>query len=224
MPTVPGDTKPSFGWPIAGPVTQEYGHNGHPGIDISAPNGTPIAASAAGRCQSAAMNNGGYGNLVILDHGAGWSTYYAHQQKFHIATGQTVSAGGIIGEVDSTGNSTGPHLHFEIRKDGATTNPRASIAGNPSAGNTATGGQVTWTPEGGIVRQSDTAGAETSSNPLDALAGLAGFAGKLADGKTWMRVLMVVGGIGLGVGGVIILTRDTWEPAAKVAAEVAVMA
>jgi len=119
---------PSVGgliWPIAGRVSQEFGGaNGHPGMDIFAPCGTPTYAAKAGTVIIAGMNNGGYGNLVVIDHGGGFSTAYAHHQSLTVSVGQSVSQGQQVGFEGTTGNSTGCHLHFETRVNGSVVNPR----------------------------------------------------------------------------------------------------
>ncbi len=98
-----------------GHKTQGLHGPGHRGIDIGAPKGTPIYASASGTVFFARMGwNGGYGNLVIIDHPNGTRTLYAHQTKIATHTGDEVKQGEIIGYVGSTGHSTGPHLHFEV--------------------------------------------------------------------------------------------------------------
>ncbi len=122
----------SFGlsWPIAGIVTQEFGHTGHPGIDIAAAYGTPIHAAGNGVVVVAGWE-GGYGNYTCISHGGGISTCYGHQSAIYVSVGQVVTRGQIIGAEGSTGYSTGPHVHFEVRVDGAVRNPRLFIAGNP---------------------------------------------------------------------------------------------
>jgi murein DD-endopeptidase MepM/ murein hydrolase activator NlpD len=130
-------TKPSasgFIWPISGVVTSEYGPRWggfHPGIDIAGPNGGAIVAARSGTVIYAQFNDGGYGNLVVIDNGGGFATAYAHQSKLAVSTGQSVSQGQVIGYEGSTGFSTGPHLHFEIRVDGTAQNPRNFLAGEP---------------------------------------------------------------------------------------------
>ncbi|MEZ5144290.1 MAG: peptidoglycan DD-metalloendopeptidase family protein [Acidimicrobiales bacterium] len=114
-------------FPTSGTVTSEYGMRWgrlHAGLDISAPIGTPIVAAAGGTVIFAGWNGGGYGNLVVIDHGGGLSTAYAHQSRVAASVGQRVSAGQVIGYVGSTGSSTGPHLHFETRENGNAVNPR----------------------------------------------------------------------------------------------------
>lgn len=115
-------------WPVNGPMTSPFGPrclNGvcgfHPGIDIGVGYGTPIKAAAAGTVIYASVL-GGYGNLIVIDHGGGLSTAYAHQSSFAV-TGGSVSQGQVIGYVGSTGYSTGPHLHFEVRVNGKPVNP-----------------------------------------------------------------------------------------------------
>jgi len=112
-------------WPVSGSVTSGYGTRWgrmHEGIDIAAPSGTPIAAAAAGTVIYAGWM-GGYGNLVVLDHGNGLATAYGHQSSIAVANGQTVAQGQVVGYVGSTGHSTGPHLHFEVRVNGAPVDP-----------------------------------------------------------------------------------------------------
>ena len=124
----------AYVWPCPSSrlITSEYGYRIHPiqgtkkmhtGIDIGAKSGTDIVASAGGTVIMA-QYYGGYGNCVIVDHGGGVSTLYAHMSKIGVSNGQKVSAGQSIGKVGSTGNSTGPHLHFEVRINGNTQNPR----------------------------------------------------------------------------------------------------
>lgn len=129
--------KPSasgFIWPISGPVTSEYGPRWggfHPGIDIAGANGGAIVAARSGTVIYAQFNDGGYGNLVVIDNGGGYATAYAHQSRLTARVGQSVSQGQVIGYEGSTGFSTGPHLHFEIRVDGTAQNPRKFLAGEP---------------------------------------------------------------------------------------------
>lgn len=122
----------SFGleWPIAGIVTQEFGHDGHPGIDIAAAYGSPIHAAGTGVVIYASWEEG-YGNYTCISHGGSISTCYGHQSAIYVTVGQTVSRGQIIGAEGSTGYSTGPHVHFEVRVNGAVRNPRLFIPGNP---------------------------------------------------------------------------------------------
>lgn len=106
------------------PITGEY--KMHSGVDFSAPNGTinkePIYAAQAGEVIFAGTR-GGYGNYIIVDHGKGITTCYAHCSSIGVTTGQQVKQGQVIGKVGDTGSSTAPHLHFEVRIDGATTQP-----------------------------------------------------------------------------------------------------
>jgi murein DD-endopeptidase MepM/ murein hydrolase activator NlpD len=109
---------------VNGVVTSGFGWRWgrmHEGIDIAAPSGTPIRAVAAGTVIYAGWM-GGYGNIVIVDHGNGLATAYAHQSAIYIGGGG-VSQGTVIGAVGSTGNSTGPHLHFEVRVNGSPVDP-----------------------------------------------------------------------------------------------------
>lgn len=120
-------------WPLHGTVTSEYGPRWggfHPGIDIADPTGTPIHAAKGGQVIYAGWE-GGYGNFVLIDHGGGIVTGYAHQSQIAVSQGDSVSQGQVIGYVGSTGDSTGPHLHFEVRVNGSPQNPRDYVAGNP---------------------------------------------------------------------------------------------
>lgn len=111
-------------WPVNGELTSTFGPRWgrmHEGIDIAAPGGTPIRAAKAGTIAFAAYN-GGYGNYTCLEHGGGLSTCYAHQQGFARTSG-SVGQGTVIGYVGTTGSSTGNHLHFEVRVNGAAVDP-----------------------------------------------------------------------------------------------------
>ena len=132
--TTPKASASGFIWPISGVVTSEFGPRWggfHPGIDIAGPNGGAIAAAMSGSVIYAQWNDGGYGNMTIIDHGGGYATAYAHQSKLGVSVGQHVTQGQVIGYEGSTGFSTGPHLHFEIRVDGSAQNPRNFLSGQP---------------------------------------------------------------------------------------------
>jgi murein DD-endopeptidase MepM/ murein hydrolase activator NlpD len=113
----------SFSWPVSGSISQRY-WSGHPAIDIGSWNGSPIKASDSGYVVAAGGGwNGGYGNYVLIDHGNGFTTLYAHLSGIFVRTGENVSRGEQIGSAGNTGNSTGPHLHFEVRYQGVSQNP-----------------------------------------------------------------------------------------------------
>jgi murein DD-endopeptidase MepM/ murein hydrolase activator NlpD len=95
----------------------------HPGIDLAAPYGTPVYATADGTVLRAGWNSGGYGNLVEIDHGRGIVTRYGHMSKIIVGEGQHVTRGQQVGYVGSTGRSTGNHLHYEVRIDNSPVNP-----------------------------------------------------------------------------------------------------
>jgi murein DD-endopeptidase MepM/ murein hydrolase activator NlpD len=114
-----------FIWPVSGPVTSPFGMRWgrmHTGIDIGVPYGTPIRAAASGQVIYAGWMDG-YGNLVFIDHGRGISTGYAHQSSIAVSNGDTVTQGQVIGYVGCTGHCFGPHLHFEVRVNGAPVDP-----------------------------------------------------------------------------------------------------
>ncbi|MFZ4515437.1 MAG: peptidoglycan DD-metalloendopeptidase family protein [Acidimicrobiia bacterium] len=117
--------------PVSAPITSSFGPRKHPifgtvrnhdGIDFGAGMGTPIKAAAGGTVVRAGVLNG-YGNVIVLDHGGGISTLYAHQSRFAVSSGERVAVGQVIGYVGSTGFSTGPHLHFEVRLNGRPVDP-----------------------------------------------------------------------------------------------------
>ncbi len=131
-PSAGNPSSHGFQWPLSAPITSGYGYRVHPihgtrrlhkGIDLAAGSGSAIAASKGGTVISAGWL-GGYGNAVVISHGNGLTTLYAHQSKIAVTVGQGVGRGEVIGYVGSTGQSTGPHLHFEIRSNGAPVNPR----------------------------------------------------------------------------------------------------
>jgi murein DD-endopeptidase MepM/ murein hydrolase activator NlpD len=117
-------------WPVDGPVVSGFGSRFggsefHEGIDIAVPSGTPIRAAASGTVifTEPEASSGGYGNFTCIDHGGGLSTCYAHQESFAVSAGQQVSQGQVIGYSDCTGHCFGPHVHFEVRINGAPTDP-----------------------------------------------------------------------------------------------------
>jgi murein DD-endopeptidase MepM/ murein hydrolase activator NlpD len=112
----------AFIWPTRGYISQGYWW-GHRGIDIASGIGVPIQAADGGYVTYAGWSPVGYGYMVQIDHGNGFSTLYAHMSQWYVDPGQAVARGQIIGAMGSTGNSTGPHLHFEVRYGGAPGNP-----------------------------------------------------------------------------------------------------
>lgn len=112
--------------PVMGTITSRFGRRSsgyHTGLDIATSTGTPIKAVANGIVTYAGWK-GSYGNLVIISHGNGVETYYAHCSAIYVSVGQTITTGETISAVGSTGNSTGPHLHLEVRVDGNMKNPQ----------------------------------------------------------------------------------------------------
>jgi murein DD-endopeptidase MepM/ murein hydrolase activator NlpD len=112
-------------WPVSGPITSGFGMRWgrmHEGIDIAGSSGTPIAAAAAGTVIVAGWS-GGYGNLVVVDHGGGISTAYAHNSSIAVSVGETVGQGTVLAGMGTTGHSTGVHCHFEVRVNGVAVNP-----------------------------------------------------------------------------------------------------
>ncbi len=113
--------------PVTSPtITSRFGARWgttHCGLDLAAPMGTPIYAAADGTVEKVVNSNSGYGNLVVISHGNGIQTYYAHCSKLLVSVGDKVEAGDLIAKVGSTGDSTGPHCHFEIRINGRPVDP-----------------------------------------------------------------------------------------------------
>lgn len=111
-------------WPAYGPITSYYGSRsgGHTGLDIGAGSGTAIKAADSGTVTQACYQ-GGYGKMIVINHGNGIVTRYAHCSAINVSVGENVSKGTVIGKVGSTGNSTGPHLHFEVLVNGSFKNP-----------------------------------------------------------------------------------------------------
>lgn len=126
--------------PVEGRITSHFGvrhdplgrgQRWHKGLDIAAPAGTPVKALAAGKVVFSGRA-GGYGNLVVIDHGNGLTTRYGHNRTLLVSVGDSISTGQEIAQVGSTGRSTGPHLHFEVVRDGHAVDPLAEIAKFPS--------------------------------------------------------------------------------------------
>lgn len=212
--SVPTDNRPRFVRPVDGPLTGTYaevrGGRIHGALDIGVPTGTPVRCSAPGKVTSAGFNNGGYGNLVTVDHGGGWETYYAHNSELKVQTGQQVTTGQVLALAGSTGNSTGPHVHWEIRRNGEKVDPAQYEGGNfsglpippiilPPIG----------LPGEGPIGDLPGVVVEGATNAMDALETLRTVMEKLADGKLWFRILGVAIGVQALVVGVLIIKRDT---------------
>lgn len=111
----------------------EGDHRHHSGLDIAAPKGTPVVSAGPGTVVRAEMA-GNYGNLVVVDHGDGLETRYAHLDAIDVQPGDQVAPGAALGSVGETGRATGPHLHFEVRRDGHAENPLRVVSGLNAAG------------------------------------------------------------------------------------------
>lgn len=120
------DGRPVFRWPVEGTLTRGFVNTSdakHLGLDIAAPNGTPIRAAADGVVVYSGDEIPGYGRMVILDHGSGWATCYAHNSANLVRANDRVRAGDLIARVGETGRATGPHLHFEVRRNQIAVDP-----------------------------------------------------------------------------------------------------
>lgn len=131
-PATPSSTIPA-GWPVAYgtvTVTAEFGvsrgASRHEGIDVAAPAGTPVRATAPGRVVFAGKD-GRYGRTVVIDHGGGYRTRYAHLKTIETKKGKRVKRGDLIGKVGKSGNASGAHLHYEVLKNGVPVNPRGYL-------------------------------------------------------------------------------------------------
>jgi murein DD-endopeptidase MepM/ murein hydrolase activator NlpD len=121
----------SLAAPCAIAPTDRFGPRGgrfHTGLDYPAPAGAPVLAAAAGRVTHAGPLAGGWGTLVVIDHGQGVRTWYAHLSAAHVRVGQSVLPGALVGLVGSSGRASGPHLHFEVRLRGAAVDPLTALA------------------------------------------------------------------------------------------------
>ncbi len=175
--------------PVAGIMTSKFGPRMHPilktvrlhtGVDWAAPTGTPVYAAADGQV-SFAGDGKGYGNLLIISHSDGLETRYAHLNKFAagIKAGTAVRVGGLIGYVGTTGRSTGPHLHFEVRKDGKPVDPIPYMSG----GNTTVASSSVEQLVNQIIRV-ESAGNATAQNTRSTATGL----GQFIE-STWLRMM-----------------------------------
>jgi murein DD-endopeptidase MepM/ murein hydrolase activator NlpD len=130
LPVIP------LGWPLLAPVGDGFGPRGdrfHAGIDLPAPTGTPVLAAGAGRVTWAGLRAGGWGELVTIAHVDGVRTMYAHLSSIDVRVGEWIAGGTVIGRVGSTGDATGPHLHFEVRDGGAAIDPLRALVRLPAA-------------------------------------------------------------------------------------------
>lgn len=127
-------------WPTRGRVTSGFGRRRdpfggekgfvHQGLDIANSVGTPVVATADGVVQIASWQ-GGYGRLVVIDHGRGFKTYYAHNSELLVKRGDRVQRGHVISKMGTSGHSTGYHLHYEVWQNGRVTDPMKFVKGNP---------------------------------------------------------------------------------------------
>lgn len=122
----------SFLWPVSGTITSRFGPRGrgfHHGLDIAAKSGTPVKAIEAGKVVFSGYKNWVYGNAVIIDHGGGIKSMYAHNRKNLVEEGDWIKVGQTIAEVGSTGRSTGPHVHLEVHVEDVPVNPITYLRG-----------------------------------------------------------------------------------------------
>jgi murein DD-endopeptidase MepM/ murein hydrolase activator NlpD len=132
----PPGAQPSM-WPVQGLITGPFGRRSdpfsdegafHKGVDISVPSGSAVHVTADGMVVQAEMVTGGYGRLVVVDHGGGIQTYYAHLSRIYVHAGQEVRRGDLLGAAGATGRVTAPHLHYEVRVGGTPMNPRRYLS------------------------------------------------------------------------------------------------
>ena len=125
------EEKLEFEWPVLGHLSSGYGaergDRGHDGIDLRADEGTPIHAAEAGRVVFAGDDLGDYGKVIVIKHMGRWATVYAHNRKNLAGEGDFVEKGDVIAEVGETGNASGPHLHFEVRRNNSPRDPESCL-------------------------------------------------------------------------------------------------
>lgn len=126
-PAPPAAGSGQLAWPVAGTITQHFNERTHHGLDIDAPEGTPVRAAADGTVVNLHPGQSGYGWFLVIDHGNGLKTLYAHLGGFNVKAGDTVRRGQQIGVVGMTGLTTGPHLHFEVTVNGRLVNPLSRL-------------------------------------------------------------------------------------------------
>ena len=117
-------------WPLTAPLGDPFGPRGnrfHAGIDLPAPTGTPVAAAGSGRVVFAGLSGSGWGRMVLVAHGNGVRTRYAHLSRIAVHVGERVATGSTLGRVGATGEATGPHLHFEVLMRGANVDPLSAL-------------------------------------------------------------------------------------------------
>jgi murein DD-endopeptidase MepM/ murein hydrolase activator NlpD len=131
---VPGEVTSDFG-PRRDPLRQQRRRQRHMGLDLEADSGTPVSAAGAGVVVKAG-HSGGYGRMVVIDHGDGMETRYAHLSRIVVRRGQVVTPGQLLGKSGNTGRSTGPHLHFEVRVHGDAVDPSDIVAAQSTASST----------------------------------------------------------------------------------------
>ncbi len=119
----------TFIYPVNSRNFSQYFWYGHPGVDIALAEGTGVVASDTGTVTFAGWNIYGYGNLIVINHGNGYETFYGHLSSIGVVPGQIVYQGNFIGSTGNTGNSSGPHIHFEVRINGAQDNPCFYVGG-----------------------------------------------------------------------------------------------
>lgn len=153
--SLPRETAPTFArrdrqsliWPATGQISQTF-HRYHEGLDIAGPAGTPILAASSGTVTVAGWDDWGLGNAIVLQHEDGSRTVYGHNQRLFVGIGQSVFQGQTIAEMGSTGNSTGPHLHFEVRPNGRDSVDPLSFLPYPTAQPTYPPGNALASTEG----------------------------------------------------------------------------
>jgi len=134
--TRPGQGKGDLGWPVRGVLYARFGRKGaepHDGIDLAAPAGTPVKTAAEGTVLFAG-DQAGYGKIVIVEHAGGLITLYAHNRDLRVKSGQRVRPEQVIATVGESGRTSGPHLHFEVRRNGAPVDPLEHLGPIPPAG------------------------------------------------------------------------------------------
>jgi murein DD-endopeptidase MepM/ murein hydrolase activator NlpD len=210
-----------FTFPTGGTITQPYGCTGfalepkvgdcahfHQGIDYALPMGTPLPSGANAKVVSAGWNSSGFGNAVVLDIGNGFQVLYGHLASVAVHTGQTITAGTIIGQVGSTGASTGPHTHVQVTQNGQVVDP-STIAGSSGTSGDSLGDTAKNAANNVARLIPGVAGAEDVASALQPVSDAVGkVISVFSSPDTYLRIAMVTVGIVIVFSGLYMIAEE----------------